>query len=1154
MGLIVDAEEDGRPDELAAGDDAAGSDDEDGITFLTPLVPGEMAAVGVTASAAGRLDAWIDFGDDGTWSDDADHVFASVTLLPGVNTLFFSVPESAQVGANALARFRCSSAGGLSFDGPAIDGEVEDYIVTIVQPTTGNRSPVAADDAATTQVSVPVAIDVTANDVDPEGYLDSRSVTVTAVPAYGTVFVDRPTGVITYVPLAGYTGDDEFVYRVADAEGLVDTARVRVHVLPGNQPPVAVDDLAATDEDVAVVIDVLANDQDPDGNLDPTTVRIVVSPNHGLLVVDGVNGAVTYTPEADFSGADRFVYAVSDMQGISARAVVEIIVQPVSDPPLAEDDLAETDKDVPVVVDVLANDTDADGDLDPTSVVLVGSPQHGYAEVDPATGQILYTPDAGFTGVDAFVYRVLDLTQQAATATVLLEVFSIGHPPEAVSDVAETPEDTPITIDVAANDTDADGDLDPGSVRIRVGPLQGTADVDPQTGQVLFTPAADFSGDVLLWYEIRDTLGQSDIGLVHITVTPVNDPPQAHDDTAVILRDTPTDLYVLSNDTDVDSAIDRTTLRIETDPTSGTVAIQTDGSVRYTPLTGFTGTDHFQYTVEDDAGARSNMAMVSIMVQAEPTMLVVGRTFEDLDAEGPGLEGPGVAGYPIYLLDGQGQLLATTLTQTDDLATPEDETGWYQFPDLPPGTYVVAQKNVPPWRQSHPEDQGIQLPDAHVNPGLYVVTLSKSQTLEVLDFGNYRSGEVGHASIAGHVYLDVNDDGICGPQELMLPNVPITIEGPVTRVVMTDATGSYRADDLPAGLYTITETQPLIFQDGRDTIGTPHSGTLENDRFVDVELLPDMLAEDYDFGEYGLKSQFIGKQLLLASTPPGSVYLGALQVGSGESVLLLEAPESGTLHAAASSEGELPTIQLYDDHWRPVALTASQGELRVPVAGGDTYLVYVNATDPATINATLDTGPAPQPAFVYRNAQNAIDVNADGYVSPRNALLVINALNTTGARQLSGVNLSDAYVDVSGDGYLSPRDALLVIDWLNHGDGEGEGEGEAVTVIPSLATLPAFGRESVRPARTERAVTRVHRTTRFMEDRETRWTMTGTDESSVHPQIWDRAMREYQSDTTARLSPALEDVLDLLGTEEDTEMSCLAGPPHELHSSGRRGS
>ena len=101
-------------------------------------------------------------------------------------------------------------------------------------------------------------------------------------------------------------------------------------------------------------------------------------------------------------------------------------------------------------------------------------------------------------------------------------------------------------------------------------------------------------------------------------------------------------------------------------------------------------------------------------------------------------------------------------------------------------------------------------------------------------------------------------------------------------------------------------------------------------------------------------------------------------------------------------------------------------------------------------------------------------MNGDGYVSPLDALLLINALNTSGARPLVGVNVSSTYWDVSGDTYLSPLDALLVINGLNGLTGVGEGE------------------------------------------------------SSVHHQLRDRAMLEYLDDPAAQSTPALEDVLDLL--------------------------
>ena len=281
LGWSVDADADGQPSEWADGDSMTGVYDEDGVVFQSPLVTGQWAAIDVIASAEGRLDAWIDFAADGTWADAKDHVFDGVTLLPGSNTLFFEVPKAASADTMVYARFRFSSAGGLGFAGPAVDGEVEDYVVVITATLTGNQPPTAVDDEATTNVSVPVAIDVTANDVDPEGGLDRRTVKVTTLPSSGHVFVDRASGVITYIPSTGYVGDDAFTYRVRDLEGLADTAWVIVHVLPGNQPPVAMDDTATTNEDAQVVIDVLVNDADPDDGLDPTAVTIIVPPARG---------------------------------------------------------------------------------------------------------------------------------------------------------------------------------------------------------------------------------------------------------------------------------------------------------------------------------------------------------------------------------------------------------------------------------------------------------------------------------------------------------------------------------------------------------------------------------------------------------------------------------------------------------------------------------------------------------------------------------------------------------------------------------------------------------------------------------------------------------------------------------------------------------
>jgi uncharacterized repeat protein (TIGR01451 family) len=138
LGTCVDTEPDGQPNGSADGDDnTAGTsrvgscfDDEDGVTFLTPLAACQTAQLTVTASAAGKLDAWIDFNADGDFNDAGEQVFTSQTLAAGANPLSFNVPCAAAQAAT-YARFRLSSAGGLGPTGAAPDGEVEDYAVNI---------------------------------------------------------------------------------------------------------------------------------------------------------------------------------------------------------------------------------------------------------------------------------------------------------------------------------------------------------------------------------------------------------------------------------------------------------------------------------------------------------------------------------------------------------------------------------------------------------------------------------------------------------------------------------------------------------------------------------------------------------------------------------------------------------------------------------------------------------------------------------------------------------------------------------------------------------------------------------------------------------------------------------------------------------------
>ena len=200
-----------------------------------------------------------------------------------------------------------------------------------------------------------------------------------------------------------------------------------------------------TEEDQAVVIDLLANDRDPDG--DRLQVVAVASPVHGTTTV--ADGGV--------QRHGRVSYTVADAGGLTARAMVTVEVLPVNHPPEAEDDEAETLEDKPVIVDVLANDWDPDGDR--LHVVSVTAPAHGTAAVVP--GGVQYSPARDYHGSDAFTYTVADPRGLTATARAALTVLPVNDAPApvgAIPDQALEESGEPVTLDVAPFFTDVDGD------------------------------------------------------------------------------------------------------------------------------------------------------------------------------------------------------------------------------------------------------------------------------------------------------------------------------------------------------------------------------------------------------------------------------------------------------------------------------------------------------------------------------------------------------------------------------------------------------------------------------------------------------------------------------------------------------------------------
>ncbi|UYV39427.1 Ig-like domain-containing protein [Rhodobacteraceae bacterium D3-12] len=369
------------------------------------------------------------------------------------------------------------------------------------------------------------------------------------------------------------------------------------------EDPDAMDDTAETDTLSPVVVDVLANDTDPQDQT--LTITETTDGTNGSVTIDPTTGNPLYTPDAGFTGTDTFTYTVADPDGNTDTATVTVTVDEPNSVD-AVDDTASTDAGDPVEVAVLANDTDPEGDGFTVTDTTDGT--NGTVAIDPTSGNPVYTPEAGFTGTDTFTYTITDDNGATDTATVTVTVDE-PNSVDAVDDTASTDAGDPVEVAVLANDTDPEGDG--FTVTDTTDGTNGTVAIDPTSGNPVYTPEAGFTGTDTFTYTITDDNGATDTATVTVTVDEPNS-VDAVDDTASTDAGDPVEVAVLANDTDPEG--DGFTVTDTTEGTNGTVAIDpTSGNPVYTPEAGFTGTDTFTYTITDDNGA-TDTATVTVTV------------------------------------------------------------------------------------------------------------------------------------------------------------------------------------------------------------------------------------------------------------------------------------------------------------------------------------------------------------------------------------------------------------------------------------------------------------------------------------------------------------------------------------------------------------
>ncbi|MCA9388221.1 tandem-95 repeat protein [Candidatus Berkelbacteria bacterium] len=400
--------------------------------------------------------------------------------------------------------------------------------VTINEPNDEPLAPpVANDDSARTNENQAVNINVAANDSDPDNGLDLTSITITSNPANGSVSVNTD-GTVDYTPNQDFDGQDQFEYQICDVDDLCDTAIVTV----------TIDNVPVPPGPFSLSIQELCTADSPEHILTWTASENAAN---YLVIRDGQT--LTNTTETSYidssptpGSSHQYIVRAENSDDTTESNTLNVVTQsclPPDNPlvpPVANDDTARTQENQFVVIDVLANDVDSDGTLDPACLVILEDPAHGAVVVDNQTGLISYTPSEGFSGTDNFRYEICDNDNLTANALVTVVVEPLpeppgpeNKPPQAVDDEGETPYNQPIEINVPLNDTDPDDNLDPTCVKITRNPNNGSVVVNAENGIVTYTPNDGFAGTDNFEYSICDTEGLTDTATV--TVAVANEPP-----------------------------------------------------------------------------------------------------------------------------------------------------------------------------------------------------------------------------------------------------------------------------------------------------------------------------------------------------------------------------------------------------------------------------------------------------------------------------------------------------------------------------------------------------------------------------------------------------------------------------------------------------
>ena len=706
-----------------------------GTINFTPAFPDNSPETDIVAGVTTIPETMVDFGspfaltvisdptapvaNNDTLSINED---TSVTLNGNVTSNdTVTSPRTLSVVSVSATAGTVGSISGLTYTPPA-DFFGTDIITYVAEDSTGlqtntgtvtinvanvNDPPIAANDSFTVdEDSTDNVLDVLANDTGGPANESGDTLSVTAVGTASNGTVTFTANNVSYTPNAAFVGQDTFTYTVSDQDGATDTATVTVDVEPATLPRARTDSVS-TPENAPIDIDVLANDGVNPGE---TAVLLGLSteilPTFGSVQVTA-NNTILYTPaDADFNGVDRFTYIMNDTAGTGEDSVgtVTVTVTDINDAPVLANDTANATEDTETTFaasTLLSNDSpgpgeDASSQNPQTLTITDVSGLTAGGSVSLSNGDVVYTPAADFNGSFSFSYTATDNGSPALseTATVTVTVAAVNDPPVAVADTASGTEDQVANITTAsllANDsTGAANEVQTLTVTGVSSTSSNGGTVGLSGTDITYTPAADFNGADTFTYSLSDGVTTT-TGTVTISVAPVNDAPIAVDDTASGFNQQGIVLQVsdlLSNDSAGPANESNQTLSISAVTananTNGTVVLNGNGTITYTPATDFAGDASFQYTLQDSAGGEAT-GTVNVTVEAFTPSTLGGQVW--VDETGDGIIDADERDLGAVIVTLTGTALGEAISPQSKMTLSD---GSYSFDNLAPGTYTIT--------------------------------------------------------------------------------------------------------------------------------------------------------------------------------------------------------------------------------------------------------------------------------------------------------------------------------------------------------------------------------------------------------------------------------------------------------------------------------